>query len=192
MKLKTPNPEGTGNGGVAVALAAAGMGLLAGLAARAGARGLAAAAEPLGGHWLDIVKADHLVVSELFERALASKSTAKARRVMLLSRIKASLIRHAVEEETVLYPALRFAGSAKDSARLSGEHAEVKAQVYDLERTATDDPAWHTKLAALYRELEAHMRREEEEIFPALRRGLTPEEDARLTQLVNLEGRRFT
>ena len=46
-------------------------------------------------------------------------------------------------------------------------------------------------LAAMHRELEAHMRREEEEIFPALRRGLTPEEDARLTQQVNLEGRRF-
>lgn len=192
MKQKPAKTDDKGGGSnLAFAAAAAGVGLLAGLAARAGARGLVVAAEPLGGHWLDIIKGDHLIIQELFERALASKATAKAKRVALLGRIKEALVRHAVEEETVLYPALRFADAAEASARLSGEHAEVKAQIYDLERTPADDPAWHGKLATLYRELEDHMRREEEEIFPAFRRGLTPEEDVRLTQLVNIEGRRF-
>lgn len=196
MKQKPSKTDETGGAGrsggnFAFAAAAAGVGLLAGLAARAGARGLVVAAEPLGGHWLDIIKADHLVIQELFERALATKSTAKAKRAALLARIKEALVKHAVEEETVLYPALRFAEAAEASSELSGEHAEVKAQVYDLERTDPDDPAWHSKLSTLYRELEVHMRREEEEVFPGLRRGLTPEEDARLTHLVNVEGRRF-
>ena len=196
MKQKPARTDSKGGGGnLAFAAAAAGVGLLAGLAARAGARGVVIAAEPLGGHWLDIIKADHLVIQELFEKALASKATAKAKRTALLGRIKEALVRHAVEEETVLYPAVRFAegggvGPAA-SARLSLEHSEVKAQLYELERIAPDHPAWHSKLAALHRQLEAHMRLEEEEIFPALRRGLSPEEDARLTQLVNIEGRRF-
>ena len=196
MKQKPARTDSKGGGGnLAFAAAAAGVGLLAGLAARAGARGVVIAAEPLGGHWLDIIKADHLVIQELFEKALASKATAKAKRTALLGRIKEALVRHAVEEETVLYPAVRFAEGGgvgrPASARLSLEHSEVKAQLYELERIAPDHPAWHSKLAALHRQLEAHMRLEEEEIFPALRRGLSPEEDARLTQLVNIEGRRF-
>lgn len=181
----------SGAGGVALAVAAAGAGLLAGLAARAGARGLVVAAEPLSGDWLDIIKGDHLIILDLIERALATKTTAKARRAMLLGRLKEALVRHSVEEESVLYPALRFADSVDASAKLAAEHAEVKAVIYDLERTDTEDPAWREKLVGLQRSLEAHMRQEEEETFPALRRLLAPEEDARLTQMVNVEGRRF-
>lgn len=189
--MKTNKSKTGGAGAALIAVAAAGAGLLAGLAARAGARGVMVAAEPLSGHWLDIVKADHLIVQDLIERALATKGTAKARRVMLLGRIKEALVRHAVYEEHVIYPALTFGDAEEASARLAAEHAEVKAALYELERTATDDPAWRTRTAALKDRLEAHMREEEEDIFPALRRKLSAEDDARLTQLVNVEGRRF-
>lgn len=189
--MKSGKSKSGGAGAAAIAMAAAGVGLLTGLAARAGARGVMVAAEPLSGHWLDIVKGDHLVIQELLDRALATKGTAKARRTMLLGRIKEALVRHTVYEEHVIYPALTFANAEDAAARLAAEHAEVKAALFDLERTATDDPAWRSRMAALKDRLAAHMREEEDEVFPALRRTLSPEDDTRLTQLVNVEGRRF-
>jgi len=189
MKRETSKPGSAG--AAAIAVAAAGVGLLTGLAARAGARGVMVAAEPLSGHWLDIVKADHLIIADLIERALATRGTAKARRTMLLGRIKEAFVRHAVEEEHVIYPALVFAGQAEASARLAAEHAAVKTALFELERTDVEDPVWRTRLAALKDRLDAHMSEEEDQIFPELRRGLSPEEDARLTRLINIEGRRF-
>lgn len=191
-KAKKPKNSG-GAGAAAIAVAAAGVGLLTGLAARAGARGVMVAAEPLSGHWLDIVKGDHLIILELVEKALSTRATAKARRALLLGRIKEALVRQTVEKEWVLYPALRLSGEAGEAAadRLATDYAEVKAALFELEQTPSEDPLWRSRVGALRDRLVAHTREEEEEVFPALRKTLTAEEDARLTQLVNVEGRRF-
>lgn len=191
MKAKTKARTEGAIGGVAVAMAAAGAGLLAGLAARAGARGLAQAAEPLSGHWLDIAKIDHLTIIDLLERARDTKSGAKARRTMLLGRIKDAFSRHALWEESVIYPALRFYDQEEAAKAVCAGHADLKAALFDLERTPTDDEAWHPKLLGFMREFEVQARREEDELFPALRRAITPEEDVRLTSLVNQQNRRF-
>ena len=61
----------------------------------------------------------------------------------------------------------------------------------DIQLDMVDDPAWLTKLTALTRDFEIQARREEEELFPALRRAITAEEDVRLTALVNQQNRRF-
>jgi len=185
--------KGGGAGAAAIAMAAAGVGLLTGLAARAGARGVMVAAEPLSGHWLDIVKADHLIIMELVDKAMATRATAKARRAMLLNRIKEALVRQTVEKEWVLYPALRLSGEAGVAAadRLATDYAEVKAALYELEQTPSTDPLWRSRMGALRDRLNAHTQDEEDNVFPALRKTLSAEEDARLTQLVNVEGRRF-
>ena len=190
MKPKTEERPKAG-GGVAVAALAAGLGLLTGLAARAGAKGLAVAAEPLSGHWLDIAKADHLIILEALEMARATKSTAKAKRNMLFGRVRDGFARHALWEESIIYPALRFTEQAEAAADLCARHSDMKAALFDLERTPTDDPTWLTKLTALMRDFEVQARREEEELFPALRRAITAEEDVRLTALVNQQNRRF-
>lgn len=190
MKTRTEERPRS-SGGVAVAALAAGLGLLTGLAARAGAKGLAVAAEPLSGHWLDIAKADHLIILEALEMARATKSTAKARRNMLFGRVRDGFVRHALWEESIIYPALRFADQAEAAADLCARHSDLKAVLFDIERTPTDDPAWLTKLTALTRDFEVQARREEEELFPALRRAITAEEDVRLTALVNQQNRRF-
>lgn len=190
MKAKTE--EGPKRGaGIAMAALAAGLGLLTGLAARAGAKGLAVAAEPLSGHWLDIAKADHLIILEALEMARATRATAKARRAMLFGRVRDGFVRHALWEESIIFPALRFADQAKAAADLCARHSDLKAALFDLERTPADDPTWLTRLTALMRDFEVQARREEEELFPALRRAITAEEDVRLTALVNQQNRRF-
>ena len=178
-------------GGVATAVFAAVVGLATGLAARAGVKGLAAAAEPLSGHWLDIAKADHLIILDLLERAQAAKPAARARRAMLFGRARDAFARHALWEEAIIYPALRFNDLAEAAAQLCGGHADIKAAVFDLERTPVDEETWRPQLGTLLRAFETQARREEETLFPELRRAIDADEDARLTALVNQLNRRF-
>jgi hemerythrin superfamily protein len=110
---------------------------------------------------------------------------------MLFGRVRDGFVRHALWEESIIYPALRFADQAEAAADLCTRHSDMKAALFDLERTPTDDPSWLTKLTALMRDFEVQARREEEELFPALRRAITAEEDVRLTALVNQQNRRF-
>jgi len=185
MRYPKPNAKA----GLVMAGAAAAVGLVAGLAARAGARGVAKAAEPLLGHWLDVIKTEHLEVLEAVEKLEATKPTATARRAALLNRIRLLLTRHAVEEENVLYPALRLGEAEAEAMDLSAEHATVKTALYELERMPAGDPGFKSRVRALRADLESHMHREETEIFPALRQGLSPEEDERLTALLLRDGR---
>jgi hypothetical protein len=191
MATKKRDGGGDRAGRLAVAVAAAGVGLITGLAARASARGVAQAAEPLQGHWLDIAKIDHLTIVDLLERARDTGAKAKARRTTLFGRIKDAFSRHALWEETVIYPALRFYDQSDAASTVCAGHADLKAALFDLERTPVGDPEWRPKLLNFLRDFEAQARREEEELFPALRRAITPEEDVRLTSLVNQQNRRF-
>jgi hypothetical protein len=187
---KQEQSAGAGNRATLAAVAA-GVGLLTGLAARASARGLAQAAEPLAGHWLDIAKADHLIIIDLLERARDAKPNARARRNMLFGRIRDAFNRHALWEGSVIFPALRFNGLAEAAGQVCAGHADMRAALFDLERTPADDEAWHPRIVAFLRDFDIQARREEEELFPTLRRAITPEEDVRLTSLVNQLNRRF-
>lgn len=183
-------PRADARTGFALAGAAAAVGLAAGLAATAGARGIAKVAEPLAGDWFAIMKTEHLVVLELFERLEGTAPSAKARRLALLEKIRQALTRHAVQEENVLYPALRIAGLDIPAVQLAAEHADVRTTLYELEDLAADHPSWKGRVRSVRGELEAHMVQEEEEIFPELRRLLTPDQNERLTARMLREGRR--
>lgn len=178
--------------GLAVLGAAAAAGLVAGLAvSRPGRRGVHMASEPLLGDWLDVIKAEHLEVLDVLERLIATQSRATAKRKALLARLKLLLTKHAAEEENVVYPTLRGADSAAEAEVLIAEHALVKTALLELELMAPDDAAFMPRLRALQAELEAHMHKEETEIFPQLRKTLSPEADQQLTTLMLREGRLF-
>ena len=186
-------PKPNARAGFALAGVAAAAGLITGFVVRArGRQVVAMAAEPLLGDWLDVIKTQHLEALEVAEKLEETKPRATARRAALLTKLRLMLTRHAVEEENVLYPALRVAAGAAEAHALAGEHADVKAALYELELMAADDAAFKPRVRALREQMEAHMLREETEIFPALRQRLSPEEDAALTAMLHREGRLIT
>jgi hemerythrin superfamily protein len=107
---------------------------------------------------------------------------------MLLTKIAYALTKHAIEEENVIYPALAENARTEQSRHLTQDHAEVKTFIYDLRRIPSTDPRWLVKAQAFYTELQRHMREEENDIFPAFRDSLPPEENAKLTKMMNWEG----
>jgi iron-sulfur cluster repair protein YtfE (RIC family) len=109
-------------------------------------------------------------------------------RAHLLTKLKYALDRHAVEEENVIYPALREANLAHDADALNGEHGYVKTYLYELETLPKDSPDWLVRIRDFRAMIHEHMRMEEDEVFPSFRQSLSPTQNARLTAMMNKEG----
>lgn len=168
----------------AAAMAGAAVGIAANLGRKFVVQGIGASA----GNWAETLTAEHQLVLALFDKLEATGDEQVWMRAHLLTKIKNALGKHALEEENVIYPALRRANSAHDADALNGEHGYVKTYLYELENMAKDDAGWLAKARELRAMLEEHMRMEEEEVFPALRAGLSEEQNAELTRAMNREG----
>ena len=168
----------------AAAMAGAAVGIAANLGRKFVVQGMSASA----GDWADALAAEHQLVLALFDKLEATSEEQTWMRAHLLTKIKNALGKHALEEENVIYPALRQANSAHDADALNGEHGYVKTYLYELENMAKDDAGWLPKARELRAMLEEHMRMEEEEIFPALRAGMTDEQSSALSWAMNREG----
>ena len=167
---------------------AAAAGLLAGIAVNAGRKAMTQAAEAMTGDWLDALKAEHLMVMELFDEIDTTGPDDAGKRRRLAARIKAAIDKHAFEEENVVYPVIRLSESDELARKLVLEHAEMKTLLYEIETAEPSAPSFMKTINALRRALEEHIREEEDEIFPRLRERLTPEADARITMLLHKAG----
>ncbi|HSX55653.1 MAG TPA: hemerythrin domain-containing protein [Sphingomonas sp.] len=164
--------------------AGAALGVLAMLGRKAAVQAHTA----LAGDWMDGLIAEHQAVLKLFDAIEATDDKALGRRMMLLGQIKHALAKHAIEEENVIYPALREAGKIEDADELTREHGYVKQYLYELENMPKTSPTFLEKVRKFRADLEEHMDEEEERLFPALRTQLSEEKNAALTKAMNKEG----
>ena len=100
----------------------------------------------------------------------------------------AELMKHAVEEENVVYPALREIGERDAADELTKEHGYVKQYLYELENMPNNSPAWIAKVREFRADIEQHMQEEEMNLFPKLRSQLSEEKNKLLTATMNKEG----
>jgi hemerythrin superfamily protein len=177
-----------GGGQAGVIAAAAVAGAAVGLAANYGRKMLVQGVGGAAGDWVDALIAEHRAVLALFDKLEATEDSQTWMRAFTLMKIRNALGKHALEEENVIYPALREANSAHDADALNGEHGYIKTYLYELENMPKSSPAWLERLRAFRGLLEEHIRMEEGEVFPALRNQLTDEQNARLGAAVNREG----
>lgn len=181
-------PQSQAGNGLGRIVAGAAVGLVAGLAIPQ-AKKLAMQGPSLAaGDWMDALIAEHRLVEKLFDQLLKTDDGDMARREMLLAKIAYALNKHAVEEENVIYPALTEDSNSDQSKHLGEEHLEMKTCIYDLRRIGSTDPSWLGKARELWGLIQDHIREEEDEIFPAFRQALSPDENAKLTAMMNWEG----
>jgi hemerythrin superfamily protein len=166
----------------------AALGLVAGLAIPHAKKAVMQGPSIMAGDWVAALTAEHKLVRKMFDQLLETRDDEMLKREMLLTKIAYALTKHAIEEENVIYPALAENARSDQAHHLTQDHAEVKTFIYDLRRTGSTDPRWLVKARAFYGQLQEHMREEEEEIFPTFRDALPPEENARLTKMMNWEG----
>ncbi|HEV2747814.1 MAG TPA: hemerythrin domain-containing protein [Allosphingosinicella sp.] len=175
--------------GVVVGAAVAGAAL--GLAANAGRKLFVQMTSGATGDWFEALKTEHAMTLAIFDKIEATDDSQTMTRSHLLAKLKYALTKHALEEENVVYPALRQASETDDADDLTADHGYVKTYLYELETLANDDPQWLARVRDFRTMIEEHMREEENEIFPTLRDRLSAEQNAQLTTMMNKEGFKF-
>ncbi len=175
-----------------ITLAAAVAGVFAGLAIARARRTALKARMALSGDWERQFKAEHRRLRRVVKEMAEAEVGAPARRAALLAEFEEKLTRHALEEENVVYPALKSAGADEPVRALVEDHAEMKALVRSLERLGPEDPLWEPQSKALKDLFYRHAREEERELFPLLHELADRPRNRVLTRLVRREGARLT
>ena len=168
----------------------AGLGFAAGALLANPARKLAMqGAEAIGTRdWVDALTLEHRAVSKIFDALLQTSDEQTGKRRSGLAAIDHALTKHSLQEELVIYPALRRVD--EDQAQsLFHDHVEVKTFLSELSfDIKPSDPAWLTRLREFKQTLDKHIREEENEVFPSFRARMTEEENLLLTKHMHMQG----
>ena len=177
------------NTGVLVGAAVAGAAL--GLAANMGRKLFVQMASASSGDWMDALITEHNMALAIFDKIEETDDGQTGQRSALLAKLKYALSKHAIQEEMVIYPALRQANEAEEADHLGEDHGYVKTYLYELETMPKDDPQWIARVRDFRTMIEEHMREEENDVFPAFRNKLSDDQNAKITTMMNKEGFKF-
>lgn len=180
-----------GNGDKGILLGAAVAGAAVGLAANIGRKLFVQGMSGAMGDWTAALTTEHNLTRAIFDKIEATDDNQTTMRSHLLAKLKYALTKHALEEENVIYPALRQANSAHDADTLESEHGYVKTYLYELEMMPNGNPEWLARVRDFRTMIEAHMTMEENEVFPMLKAQLSDDQNSKLTLMMNKEGFKF-
>ncbi|WP_344321699.1 hemerythrin domain-containing protein [Streptomyces macrosporus] len=131
------------------------------------------------GHGGDIIHeltTDHREVEEIFGR-IEALPAGDERRKEYADEAVMELVRHAVAEEQYLYPTVRdmLPNGDEVADKELGDHAKAERIMKDMEGVGADDPEFDRLVGQLMLEVRTHVRDEEDNLFPQLRRAATAE-----------------
>lgn len=116
-----------------------------------------------------LLKADHAAVTQLFEQF--EKARNDAQKLKLAQNICRELTIHTTLEEELFYPAARDATEDTELlAEAEVEHASAKDLIGQIEEGGPDDELWDAKVKVLGEYVKHHVKEEEGELFPEVRR----------------------
>lgn len=116
--------------------------------------------------------ADHEKVKSLFEQFEGLSDRSKASKKRIADQICMELTIHAETEEQIFYPAVR--GPVKDDDLMDEavvEHASAKELIAQIMEMDPGDDLYDAKVKVLSEQIDHHVKEEEEEMFPKVRKG---------------------
>jgi hemerythrin superfamily protein len=174
--------------GAGPVVAAALGGVAIGFAANFGRKAIMQGLEAAAGDWDEILAAEHDLALAIFDKMLGTDESQTFKRKMLLMKLTHALDKHAHQEEMVVYPALREANEAGDADQLESEHGYIKTFIYELNKMAPDASNWLEKVREFRQLVSEHAHMEEEQVYPQFKQGMSEEQNAEVTNLVNRDG----
>lgn len=112
-----------------------------------------------------LLKADHKLVSLLFEQYESARSSTKKKAIV--SQICTELTVHAQIEEEIFYPQVKAALKDKELIpEATVEHATLKELIAQIEDGEPDDEMYDAKVKVLSEYVKHHVKEEQNEIFP--------------------------
>lgn len=126
---------------------------------------------------INLLKADHKKVKEIFSEIEETSSKAEKKRTKLFETLHQELAIHEKIEETIFYPRLKKEKEAKDIVLESyEEHHVMDLLLQELAELEPGAESWLPKLIVLKEVVEHHVKEEEKELFPQTQKLLPKEE----------------
>jgi hemerythrin superfamily protein len=121
---------------------------------------------------ITLLKQDHKTVEGIFKQF--EKATQPAQQRNLARRVIEELSVHAAIEEMVFYPAVRERVPATEETVLESleEHHIVKWTLSELENMKPGDERFMAKMTVLIESVRHHVKEEEQELFPEVRKAI--------------------
>lgn len=111
------------------------------------------------------------ILGKLTERFPSRKTDLMRRREAVFTDIRKALEKHTAAEEHVLYPECETHAETRALALESyEEHRQVKTLLKDLSALSMEREEFEAKLTVLIEDVSHHVREEEEELFPRMRK----------------------
>ncbi len=124
---------------------------------------------------IELLKQDHADVREMFQKIEVGSNAAQGK--TLFDKIYHALSIHAIVEEQVFYPAIAkypgFSGLLQDAYK---EHAEAKRAMGEISNLDSTSSEWRSKVEKLHKDIEHHVKDEEEKLFPKLQQAMSAAE----------------
>jgi hemerythrin-like domain-containing protein len=123
---------------------------------------------------IKLIKEDHKTVEALFKRFEAAGSRAYKTKRSIADRVIQELTVHVAIEEQVLYPIMQQYLPRGDELvhEATVEHAEAKKALATMTSLSGDDPLLDAKMAELIGGVRHHVKEEEGEMLPQLRKAM--------------------
>lgn len=126
---------------------------------------------------------DHEKAKNLFEQLEAAGEDEESLRERLFASLVRELELHAEAEERYFYNRLKVNDSARRIALESlDDHNAMKRLLLELDAMDKGTPGWTRKFRGLRTEVEGHILREEEELFPMAQKVIGEEEAAGIAE----------
>jgi len=132
------------------------------------------AASPAARDALQLLMAEHREVKAMFQQyqKLADAGGRGDERMLLASQICVALTVHTQVEEEILYPAARQVLTRDEDIvdEAYVEHAGAKSLIAQIKTMTSDQPLFDAKVKVLGEYIDHHVKEEETEFFPKLRK----------------------
>ncbi|RBY85910.1 hemerythrin domain-containing protein [Blastococcus sp. TF02A-26] len=129
---------------------------------------------------VDLLSADHREFDRLFrelEGLLGRTGADDLRRKRdLVDEVTIGIVKHAVAEETQVYPRVEADVDREEAERSKHEHGEAEETMKRLERMDPEDAGFDDEVRTLIREIREHVVHEEGRMFAELRRAFSSEQ----------------
>jgi len=135
---------------------------------------------------ITLLRNDHRTVEELFKKFEKAGPNAHKTKARLVEKIIHELAVHAAIEEMAFYPAVRGTNDKLTDTVLEGleEHHVVKWLLGELESMDPSEERFDAKVTVLMESVRHHVKEEEREMFPAVRKALGRKELVELADIL--------
>lgn len=125
---------------------------------------------------------DHEKIATLFEEMRDTNETEVQLRADIFEELQEKIIAHARGEEKTFYSRLQLERDLEDIVKEAlQEHQEVEQILASIADLDPDSGEWLKQISVLQANIEAHVQKEEDEIFPRARHLINESESAQLS-----------